>query len=134
MTNQASAVGALSKRSITTRTKATASDYFLTINGESYSTQAIATSSRQYLEFVRSFNGLIDTNFRGILSAKNYANTSHVTVDDLFSVTSASMKEKRFVGGIDLDRFNHSSDTLNSGTSTIGQTMNLLKHVIYMPQ
>jgi hypothetical protein len=31
----------------------------------------------------------------------------------------------RFITGVDLDRFNHSSDTLLSGTSTIGQTVNL---------
>jgi len=33
--------------------------------------------------------------------------------------------QKRFLAGIDLDRFNHSSDTLLSGTSSIGQMVNL---------
>ena len=34
--------------------------------------------------------------------------------------------QKRFVAGIDLDRFNWSSDVLMCGTSSIGQMVNLI--------
>jgi hypothetical protein len=37
----------------------------------------------------------------------------------------ATISLKRFVGGIDFDRFNHSSQTLMSGTNTVGNTVNL---------
>jgi hypothetical protein len=129
MTNQTTAVGSNTKRSVTARTKAGATDYFLTINGEAFPSQTISNPSRMYMELVRSFDGLVDTSFGGIISYKNYIRDTHTTSDDITNTVgnySANVSEKRFIAGIDLDRFNHSSDTLNSGTSTIGQTVNLV--------
>ena len=126
ITNQVTAVGAILKRSVTARTKAGATDYFLTVNGEAYPSQLIANPSRMYLELVRSFDGLIDTSFGGIISYKNYTRDIHLTADDVMKLDPTTIAEKRFMAGIDMDRFNHSSDVLNSGTSTIGQTTNLV--------
>jgi hypothetical protein len=126
MTNQVTANGAATKRSITSRTKAGANEYYLTINGEAYPSQTISNPSRMYLELVRSFDGLIDTTFGGVLSYKNYTRDTHTTADDVFSASANTIAEKRFMAGIDLDKFNHASDVLNSGTSTIGQTTNLV--------
>jgi hypothetical protein len=129
MTNQTTAVGANLKRSVTSRTKAGATDYYLTINGEAFPSQTISNPSRMYMELVRSWDGLVDTSFGGIISTKNYTRDTHTTADDIITGVGgygAGVAEKRFLAGIDLDRFNHSSDTLNSGTSTIGQTVNLV--------
>lgn len=126
ITNQTTAVGANLKRSVTSRTKAGAIDYYLTINGEAYPSQSISNPSRMYMELVRSFDGLIDTSFGGIISYKNYIRDTHTTADDVFSFASSTIAEKRFIAGISTDRFNGSSDVLNSGTSTIGQTTNLV--------
>ena len=38
---------------------------------------------------------------------------------------AATTIQKRFVAGIDLDRFNRSSDVLMCGTSSIGQMVNI---------
>ena len=130
-TNQVTANGANTKRSITTRPKCFLTDYYLTINGEAYPTQSISNPSRMYLELVRAFDGLVDTSFGGIISYKNYVNDVHTTVTDITASVAnyaANVQEKRWIGAIDLDRFNHSSDTLNSGTSTIGQTVNLVSN------
>lgn len=126
ITNQVTAVGSITKRSVTSRTKAGATDYYLTINGEAYPSQAIANPSRMYMELVRSFDGLVDTSFGGIIAYRNYTRDTHTTADDVITVAPNTIAEKRFIAGIDLDRFNHSSDVLNSGTSTIGQTTNLV--------
>ena len=124
--NQVSANNALTKRSVTARTKAGLNDYFLNINGISYPGQTISNLSRMYQELVRSFDGLIDTNFGGILSYRTFGNDDLTTAQDVFLANPSSINEKRFIAGIDLDRFNHSSDTLNSGTSTIGQILSLV--------
>jgi hypothetical protein len=126
ITNQVTAVGDIKKRSVTSRTKAGANDYFLTINGEAFPSQTISNPSRMYMELVRSFDGLVDTSFGGIIAFRNYTRDTHTTADDVITVDPTTIAEKRFIGGIDLDRFNHSSDVLNSGTSTIGQTTNLV--------
>ena len=129
MTNQTTSIGSNTKRSVTRRTKAGATDFYLTINGEAFPSQTISNPSRMYMELVRSFDGLVDTSFGGVISYKNYIRDTHTTADDITASVAnyqSLVPEKRFIAGIDLDRFNHSSDTLNSGTSTIGQTVNLV--------
>jgi hypothetical protein len=61
----------------------------------------------------------------------NYAR-SDATAIALAQLTSAAAGDygvntlqQRFLAGIDLDRFNHSGDTLMSGTDTTGQLINL---------
>ena len=128
--NAATAQGTITTRGITARTKANISDYFLLINGEAYPSQTIANTSRMYAELVRSFDGLTDTNFGGIINGTNYSINTNTVASDIMAVGVAgdygtTTVHKRFLAGIDLDRFNHSSDTLLSGTSSIGQMVNL---------
>jgi len=126
--NTATAVGANTKRSITARTKAYASEYFLTINGEAYPAQTIQNPSRMYAELQRAWGGLTDTNFGGILTYQNYgslAANNNTTADDVINSTLTNTKQKRFLAGIDLDRFSQEGQTLMAGTSSIGQMVNL---------
>ena len=127
--NSASANGVLLSRSITARPKCNISDYFLLINGEAFPSQTITNTSRMYAELIRAFDGLTDTNFGGIINYTNYTLNTNTNAHDALSGTvgggGANSNQKRFLAGIDLDRFNHSSDTLLSGTSSIGQMVNL---------
>ena len=128
--NSATANGALTARSITSRPRANISDYFLTVNGEAYPSQTIAGTSRMYSELLRAFDGLSDTGFGGVLNFYNYTQNAHTAASDVLAVgavgdAGTATVQKRFLAGIDLDRFNHTSDTLLSGTSSIGQMVNL---------
>ena len=142
-TASTTAIGDITKRSISSRPKCYLTDYFLLINGEAYPSQSIGygstatsgvsgNSARMYAETLRSFNYLTDVNSGGILTYFNY------TVDDptvnegivVGTITTpadpgTATLQKRFVAGIDLDRFNRSSDVLMCGTSSIGQMVNL---------
>ena len=143
-TSTATAAGGVTLRSISSRPKCNLSDYFLMVNGEAYPSQAIgygstataavsSNSARMYAELLRSFDALTDTNAGGILNYGNYSIDSAAAASETLpsgaTVTAPDMGvntiQKRFIGGIDLDRFNHSSDILMSGTSTIGQMINL---------
>jgi hypothetical protein len=128
--NSATANGVLTARSITARPKCNVSDYFLLINGEAFPSQTIANTSRMYAELLRAFDGLTDTNFGGIINYSNYTLNTNTAANDVLNSAvvgdgGTNTPQKRFLAGIDLDRFNHSSDTLLSGTSSIGQMVNL---------
>jgi hypothetical protein len=127
--NSVTANGTTNTRSVTSRPKCNVSDYFLSINGEAFPSQTIQNTSRMYAELLRSFDGLSDTGFGGILNLANYSANTNTTADDVLAGTvgggGPTTPQKRFIGGIDLDRFNHTSDTLLSGTSSIGQMINL---------
>lgn len=130
--NQTTANGAKDTRAITSRPRGNISDYYLTINGEAFPSQAITGGTRQYSELMRSFDMLTDTNAGGILTNSNYslANNLSVTGDDIVKADTTTWQsdtvQKRWVGGIDLDRFNRSSDILMSGTNTLGQMLSLI--------
>ena len=131
--NQAVANGQVGTRAITSRPRANINEYYLSINGEAYPTQPINGSARQYTELMRSFDMLTDTNAGGILNYANYVNSNDMsaTTDVIAKLTDASgwmttTVQKRFIGGIDLDRFNRSSDILMSGTNTLGQMLSLV--------
>lgn len=123
--NGATAIGSYSKRSTTSRPKCNLQDYFLLINGEAYPSQTIANPSRMYMELCRSFDGMTDTNFGGIITYQNYIYNTHDDATDVLTATASQSINKRFIAGIDTDRFSHSSDTLMSGTSSIGQMVSL---------
>jgi hypothetical protein len=123
--NTTTTVGAALKRSISARTRANVSDFFLTINGEAFPSQTVAGYARAYSELLRCYDLLTDTSAGGIITYNNYAYDTNTTADDILNATYASTQQKRYVAGLDLDRFNHSSDTLMSGTSSIGQMINI---------
>ena len=139
-TNTATAQGGTLVRSISSRPKCYLTDYFLLVNGEAYPSQSIGygstatstvsnNSARMYAELQRSFDYLTDTNAGGIINYANYS-IDDPSGNEMLGSFGASdpgaiTVQKRFIGGIDLDRFNHSSDILMSGTSTIGQMINL---------
>ena len=127
--NSTTANGTITTRSVSSRTKANITDYFLLINGEAFPSQTIQNTSRMHAELLRSFDGLSDTGFGGILTISNYTVNTTLTAEDILTGGLAAYgpttPQKRFIAGIDLDRFNHTSDTLLSGTSSIGQMVNL---------
>jgi hypothetical protein len=128
--NTAIANGSLLHRSVTARPKANISDYFLLINGEAFPTQTISNTSRMYSELLRAFDGLSDTGFGGIINYYNYIQNTHTANSALLTFGAvgdggSQTVQQRFLAGVDLDRFNHTSDTLLSGTSSIGQMVNL---------
>ena len=127
--NSTTANGTLLSRSVSSRTKANINDYFLLINGEAFPSQTIQNTSRMHAELLRAFDGLSDTGFGGILTLSNYTVNTNLTAEDILTGTAgaygSTTPQKRFIAAIDLDRFNHTSDTLLSGTSSIGQMVNL---------
>jgi hypothetical protein len=132
-TNGVTAQGGLTKRSITSRQFANLAEWYLLINGAQYPSQPINTQSKMFMELMRSFDSLTDTNAGGILDYQNYAIGTGATANDVMTALDTSTHAHdsisgRFIAGVDLDRFNHSSDTLLSGTSTIGQSLNLNLH------
>jgi hypothetical protein len=85
-----------------------------------------------FSELLRAFDAVNDNYMGGILTYQNYVNcntntTADDTLVDHFNPNVASAKtQKRFVAGVNLDRFGAgSNDTLLHGTSSIGQLINL---------
>jgi hypothetical protein len=113
------------KRSITSRPACNIASWQLALNGSVYPSQAIDTQSKMFMELRRSYDMLVDVNCSGIINRDNYLQGAGTTATDILNATVANTTQYRFVSGVDLDRFNHSSDTLLSGTSTIGQTLDL---------
>ena len=87
-----------------------------------------------FSELLRAFDALNDNYMGGILTYQNYVATSsnvNTTVDDILIShinpnSASSNPQKRFIGGINLDRFGSgSNDTILHGTSSIGQMINI---------
>jgi hypothetical protein len=77
------------------------------------------------VELQRAFDTLGTTKSGcGILDSTTYGDSA----DSLLAsdANTAAMTHKRTVYGIDLNRFNNSQETMLSGTSTIGQSVNLI--------
>jgi hypothetical protein len=130
---QTVAMGVANKRSVSSRPKAYIQDYFLSINGEAFPSQTIQTPSRMYAELLRAYDALTDTSAGGIINYNNYAINNVINGSGVFSSTAkngygsySTTLPERFLAGIDLDRFNHQSSTLMSGTSSIGQLVSLI--------
>jgi hypothetical protein len=112
-------------RSMTSRPAHKVSDYQLNINGETYPSDVIRTRSRMIVELQRAFDTLGTTKSGcGILDSTTYGDGADSLVAS--DVNTAAMPHKRTVYGIDLNRFNNSQETMLSGTSTIGQSVNLI--------
>jgi len=130
---QTVAMGVVNKRSVSSRPKAYIQDYFLSINGEAFPSQTIQTPSRMYAELLRAYDALTDTTAGAIINYNNYAISNVISSSGVFSSTAkngygsySTTLQERFLAGIDLDRFNHQSSTLMSGTSSIGQLVSLI--------
>ena len=137
--NQTTANGTIASRSISARPRAYVNEYYLNINGEVFPSQSITGYARQYSELMRAFDMLTDTNAGGILTFSNYTVNLATTATDIMADESVANSivltdQKRWVGGIDLDRFNRSSDVLMSGTSTIGQLLSLVVNFSQAPE
>jgi hypothetical protein len=126
--NQSVANGGNLYRSVSCRPRCNANEYYLNINGEVFPSQPISGLARQYTELLRSFDMLTDTNAGGIITLKNYNNNVHTTASSQLDngIATTTTDQHRFIAGIDLDRFNRSSDVLMSGVSTIGMMMSLV--------
>ena len=126
MQNSVTANGAAGSLSITQRPRMNLTEWNLMINGEAYPSQPINTLSKMYTELMRSYDMLTDAKAGGILeynlyNAPNAGNVGDQAAGDVL----ATIVFKRFVAGLDLDRFNHSSDTLMSGLNCVGNTISL---------
>jgi hypothetical protein len=118
-------------RSVSARTKANIQEYWLSINGEHFPSENVKSTSRMYQELLRAYDMQCDMNNGGIISYSNYASTNanlDSTAGDAIlseSNPNTTVIQKRFVAGIDLDRFNMSGDVIMSGTNTVGQQLSL---------
>jgi hypothetical protein len=117
-------------RSMTSRPSHKVINYQLNINGEAYPSDLIATRSRMICELQRAFDSLGNTKSGcGILDSRLFKDTagdttsSSLVAEDLGTLATPHV---RCVYGIDLNRFNNTQETMLSGTSTIGQSINLI--------
>ena len=110
----------LSARSISSRPFCNLADFYLTFNGQRFPSEAISGSSRMYLELLRSWDSMNHTDSGGILNLTRYTSGTGAVAEEVIGNTY------RFLGSCDLDRFNHSSHILVSGTNTIGSSVNLV--------
>ena len=112
-------------RSMTSRPGHKVQDYQLNINGDAYPTDVVRTRSRFMQELQRAFDNIGSIKGgSGILDAQLYSDADTSEADrDLGTI---AIPHKRSVYGLDLNRFNNTQDTLLSGTSTIGQSINLI--------
>ena len=117
--------GILANRSMTARPSHGVLDYQLNINGDAYPTDVVRTRSRFMQELQRAFDNIGSIKGgSGILDATLYSDLGASTAAaDVGTVDSV---HRRSVYGLDLNRFNNTQDTLLSGTSTIGQSINLI--------
>jgi hypothetical protein len=119
--NAANANDLVYKRSVTGRPICGLNLWNLNINCSVYPSRAIDSKPKMYMETLRAWDAMTDTNGGDIISTYNYAppagtgSAAGDFVDD----------RNRFLAAVDLDRFNHSTDALLSGTDTIGQSVNL---------
>jgi hypothetical protein len=118
----------LTHKSMTSRPSHKVQNYQLNINGETYPSDLISTRSRMICELQRAFDSLGNTKSGcGILDKTLFRDT----VTDAAAASTAAEDEAadahiRCVYGIDLNRFNNTQETMLSGTSTIGQSVNLI--------
>jgi hypothetical protein len=124
--NSTSANGTITSLGITQRPRCDLKEFYILLNGESFPSQPINSLSKMYMEVLRSFDMMTDIDSAGYLDyilydAPNGADAAAQLANDVY----ASIDLKRFVGAIDFDRFNHSSQTLMSGINTVGNTVNL---------
>lgn len=113
-------------RGMTSRTRRYLSEYQLNINGEAYPSDYIRTPSRMLMELMRAYDYLGTTTSCGILDNTTYDGGQIDTSTSTQDANGTGIEHKRFVAGIDLNRFNQSGDTLMSGTNTVGQSVNLV--------
>lgn len=112
-------------RSMTSRPGHKLTDYQLNINGEAYPSDTIKTRSRMICELQRAFDTLGNTKSGcGILDSNTYSDADDSLVGSDVGTTTET--HKRSVYGVDLNRFNNTQETMLSGTSTIGQSVNLI--------
>jgi hypothetical protein len=124
--NSTTANGTITSLGITQRPRCNLNEYYILLNGESFPSQPINSLSKMYMELLRSYDMMTDTNAGGIINYSLYnASTGVDSAAQLADDDYATLVCKRFVGGVDFDRFNHSSQTLMSGINTIGNTVNL---------
>jgi hypothetical protein len=117
-------------RSMTSRPSHKVQNYQLNINGETYPSDLINSRSRMICELQRAFDSLGSTKSGcGILDRFLFRDTALDTsaastaTEDLGLLATGHV---RCVYGVDLNRFNNSQETMLSGTSTIGQSVNLI--------
>jgi hypothetical protein len=117
-------------RSVTSRPSHGVQNYQLNINGETYPSDLISTRSRMICELQRAFDSLGNTKSGcGVLDkvlfrdAASDAAAAHTETEDTGLLVTPHV---RCVYGVDLNRFNNSQETMLSGTSTIGQSVNLI--------
>ena len=122
----AAANGSQAVRSMTSRNSKGLTEWQLNINGEMYPSDMIRGKPRNLNELLRAFDMLSSNLGSGIIDYNTY---SHANVDlgtIAADANTANIQHKRFVAGIDLNRFNQSHETLLSGTNTVGQSINLV--------
>ncbi len=117
-------------RSMTSRPSHKVQNYQLNINGETYPSDLISSRSRMICELQRAFDSLGSTKSGcGILDDVLFRDTAadaaaaSTAAEDTGLLTTQNV---RCVYGIDLNRFNNTQETMLSGTSTIGQSVNLI--------
>ena len=113
-------------RSMTSRNSKGLTEWQLNINGEMYPSDMIRGKPRNLNELLRAFDMLSSNLGSEVLDFNTY---SHANVDlgtVAVDANTAGIQHKRFVAGIDLNRFNQSHETLLSGTNTVGQSINLV--------
>jgi hypothetical protein len=119
------AQSSLAHRSMTSRPGHKVQDYQLNINGDAYPTDVVRTRSRFMQELQRAFDNIGSIKGgSGILDYTLYSDSADSTIAG--DVGTVNAQHKRSVYGLDLNRFNNTQDTLLSGTSTIGQSINLI--------
>jgi hypothetical protein len=122
----AGANGSLVHRSITSRNSKGLTEWQLNINGEMYPSDMIRGKPRNLNELLRAFDMLSSNLGSGVLDQVTYGGPLVDAGTLATDINTADIPHKRFVAGIDLNRFNQSHETLLSGTNTVGQSINLV--------
>ena len=125
MQNSTSSNGTLLSLPVSQRPANDLKEYYLLLNGQQFPSQAVNNIPKMFYETKRAWD-MTDNISGGILNLSNYtarngANANTQLEDDVYT----TIVRKRFLASIDLDRFNHSGETLMSGSNTIGQSLNL---------
>ena len=122
----AGANGSLVHRSVTSRNCKGLTEWQLNINGEMYPSDMIRGKPRNLNELLRAFDMLSSNLGSGVLDQVTYGGPLVDAGTLATDINTADIPHKRFVAGIDLNRFNQSHETLLSGTNTVGQSINLV--------
>jgi len=117
--SQATFNGSLLSKSISSRPNCGINNWYISIGGNPYPPKAITGYTNIFMETLRAWDMMNSEHGSGVLGRTNYTTGTGAVGEEVLA------NNYRFIAAVDLDRYNHSSELLVTGTNTFGQSIDL---------